>query len=209
MIALRRVDVADLNGRARALMRASGALGDTELVLDGRAFAIGDRVQLRRNDRRLGVANGDRGTVTARRPGARHGSRWPWPAAACASTRTTSSARPRGGPPLAHGYAITGHSAQGLTCDETFVLVSGEASREWVYTALSRGRTANRLYAIAPEPDERDEIAPAGERAPTAREALRAAVGRSSAQTLASERASSPALPPASSARPRPGGRRT
>ena len=65
MIAFRRADVADLNGRARALVRASGGLGDDELVLPGGSFAVGDRVLLRRNDRRLGVANGDRATVAA------------------------------------------------------------------------------------------------------------------------------------------------
>ena len=48
-----------------------------------------------------------------------------------------------------HGYAITGHSAQGLTCDRAFVLVTSEASREWCYTALSRGREANRIYAVS------------------------------------------------------------
>ena len=64
MIAFRRADVADLNGRARALMRAARALGDVEIALPGGSFAAGDRVVLRRNDRRLGVANGDRGIVT-------------------------------------------------------------------------------------------------------------------------------------------------
>ncbi len=36
MIAFRRADVADLNGRARALMRAAGALGEQELDARGR-----------------------------------------------------------------------------------------------------------------------------------------------------------------------------
>ncbi len=76
MIAFRRVDVADLNGRARALMRAAGALGEQELALAGGAFAVGDRVVLRRNDRRLGVANGERGVVAAVEPsGRQHGGR--------------------------------------------------------------------------------------------------------------------------------------
>ena len=65
MIAHRRVDVADLNGRAHALMRAAGALGAEELTVAGAAFAVGDRVVLRRNDRALGVVNGDRGAVVA------------------------------------------------------------------------------------------------------------------------------------------------
>jgi hypothetical protein len=89
----------------------------------------------------------------------------------------------RHGAALAHGYAITGHSAQGLTCDRTFVLVTSEASREWCYTALSRGRHGNRLYAVACEPDDRAEFAPSD----VGRDPVAAAFGRRSAQTLASD----------------------
>ena len=65
MIALRRVDVADLNERARGCMRAAGRLGDEELAVAGATFASGDRVVAQRNDRRLGVTNGTLATVTA------------------------------------------------------------------------------------------------------------------------------------------------
>ena len=82
-----------------------------------------------------------------------------------------------------HGYAITGHSAQGLTCDRAFVLVTSEASREWCYTALSRGRQANRIYAVAREPEERDEFAPSERRRRDGRDVLADAFGRSAAQT--------------------------
>lgn len=44
MIAHWRRDVAELNGRARALMRADGRLGDQQLYLPGGAFATGDQV---------------------------------------------------------------------------------------------------------------------------------------------------------------------
>ena len=65
------------------------------------------------------------------------------------------------------------------------MLVSNEASREWVYTAMSRGRHANRLYALETEPDERLEIAPSdGLRT---RDVLGAVMGRSTAQTLATD----------------------
>jgi ATP-dependent exoDNAse (exonuclease V) alpha subunit len=186
MIAFRRVDVADLNGRARALMRSSGCLGADELTLPGGAFSVGDRVLLRRNDRRVGVANGDRATVVA-----------------IDAERETVGLDVRGrhvtldrgyleqtsgrtGPSLTLGYAITGHSAQGLTCDRAFVLITSEASREWCYTALSRGRHANRLYAVVAEPDERLEYAPTQGRG-RGRNVLTDAFGRSAAQTLASE----------------------
>ena len=151
MIAHRRADVADLNGRARALMRADGALGADELALPGGRFAVGDRVVLRCNDRRLDVANGDRGIVAAVEP------------AAGALDVELSGRRlrldaeyldrePRHGHALEHGYAITGHIAQGLTFDQAFVLITDGVSREWGYSALSRGRDANRLYAVALRP---------------------------------------------------------
>ena len=43
-----------------------------------------------------------------------------------------------------------------MTCDRTLVLASGALFREAGYTALSRGRTENRLYVIAPEPPDVD-----------------------------------------------------
>lgn len=54
---------------------------------------------------------------------------------------------------VAHGYAITGHKAQGLTVDHTFVLATDATYREWGYVALSRGRHTNRLYV-----HEHDEL---------------------------------------------------
>ena len=101
----------------------------------------------------------------------------------CAYLERTSQ---RVGPSLVHGYAITGHSAQGQTCDRAFVLVTSEASREWCYTALSRGRQANRIYAVVPE-HERDEFAPSERRRREGRDVLADAFARSDAQTLASE----------------------
>ena len=65
-----------------------------------------------------------------------------------------------GDPVVAHGYAVTGHVAQGLTTDRAFVLASDELYREWAYTAMSRGRELNRLYVVDNPRPVRDEIAP-------------------------------------------------
>ena len=73
-----------------------------------------------------------------------------------------------------------------MTCREAFVLALGPISREWGYTALSRGREANRLYAVTGDLDERAEYAPAS-RSRDARRDLTAAFSRSAAQTLAIE----------------------
>ena len=69
MIAYRRADVAELNAVARTLLDRDGRLGHDRLRLDnGIELAAGDRVLCTRNDRRLAVTNGSRGTVQRRRP---------------------------------------------------------------------------------------------------------------------------------------------
>lgn len=184
MIAFRRADVRDLNQRARALMRAAGRLGDVGIELDGREFAVGDQVVLRRNDRRIGVANGERGIVLsldARRRTMR---------VAVGTRRVTLDARyleSGGRGNVAHGYAITGHVAQGLTTERAYVLGSESAYREWGYVAMSRGRQLNRYYVVGRGSLERDEFAPT-ERPEDPLAAVRAALARSRAQRLASER---------------------
>jgi ATP-dependent exoDNAse (exonuclease V) alpha subunit len=183
MLAYRRDDVAELNRRARERMVEAGRVSGSELVLDGRPFAAGDRVLLRRNDRRLGVANGDRAVVVAvdadrRSLAVSVGERdVVLPRAYLEAGRRT---------PLQHGYAMTGHAAQGLTTDRAFVLATGEASREWLYMALSRGRLENRVYGAAVPERERDEFAPSEPK--TAAEAvLELAARRSAAQRMALE----------------------
>jgi hypothetical protein len=44
------------------------------------------------------------------------------------------------------GYATTIHAAQGVTADTMQGLLSGQESRQQLYTMLTRGRTANHLY---------------------------------------------------------------
>ena len=152
MLALRREDVAELNGRARALMRASGRLGDSELQAAGRAFAAGDRVLATVADRRLGVLNGSRGRVEA----------------VDAATRALDVRLDDGqivrlpadyleDGHLDHGYASTGHRAQGMTVQRAYVLGGEETYREWGYTALSRHRQEARFYLTAPPPPDRGQ----------------------------------------------------
>jgi len=123
MIAHRRSDVADLNPRARALLRAAGRLGPDALRTDNRAFAVGDRVITTRNDRGLAVVNGQAGTLTALHDGQVH---------------IELDNRRRVDLPgsyahdghLDHAYATTAHRAQGTTVERAFVLGSAELYRE-------------------------------------------------------------------------------
>ena len=159
MIALRREDVRDLNGRARLMMRTAGRLGSTSIALRGGDFSPGDAIVTKLNHLKAGVVNGERGTVVA--VDAVRG---------CVEldlsgrrvllgvdylTAETQS----GGASLLHGYAITGHAAQGMTTERAFVLGSDDSYREWGYAALSRGSAANHLYVV-PDQAERNEFAP-------------------------------------------------
>jgi conjugative relaxase-like TrwC/TraI family protein len=139
MLAHRRRDVADLNQRARQQLRALGRLGADELLTETAAFAVGDLVVARRNDRRLGIVNGDVGRLVAISDDQL--------AVALESGRRVDlpGAYARGGQ-LQNGYAFTAHLAQGSTVDRAFVLGSDELYREWGYTALSRHRTEARFY---------------------------------------------------------------
>jgi conjugative relaxase-like TrwC/TraI family protein len=146
MLAHGRADVRDLNEAARTLLARAGCLGPRTLDAGEREFRVGDRVICRRNDARLGVRNGMRATIAAldedalqlRTDGG--------------DLRTVD--RGYAGEHLEHGYALTGHAAQGATVDRAFVLLHDRgALREWGYVACTRAREETRLYLVdlAPE----------------------------------------------------------
>ncbi len=161
MIAARRSDVDDLNQRARERLDEAGQLTGEPLIAAGRAFRVGDHILAARNDRRLGLMNGLRATVTeVDHPGR-------------TLTIMTNDQRNVRVPSryldaghIAHGYASTAHKAQGITAPCAYVLGDDVSYREWAYVGLSRGRTENRLYSV--EDAE-----------------LSVALGRSKAKTLA------------------------
>jgi Ti-type conjugative transfer relaxase TraA len=150
MIAHRRVDVAELNTRARELMQADGRLGSEELVATDRSFACGDRVIAKHNARRLSVSNGERGYVVAIDPD-RHAVK----VELDGGREVALDAAYLDGGHLDHGYALTAHAAQGATVDSAFVLGSDDLYREWGYTALTRHRDEARFYLVSPGSTER------------------------------------------------------
>jgi hypothetical protein len=124
-------------------MRA-GRFGSEAVELGEREFRAGDRVLCRHNDRRLGVRNGTRATVVE------------------LDDRAVTLRTDRGATrlvPLAyaadhleHGYALTGHAAQGATVERAFVLLYDRgALQEWGYVACSRARAETRLYLAEAE----------------------------------------------------------
>ncbi len=190
MLAVRRTDVDELNLRARTHMHAAGFLTGPSLTVpvgpySDRTFTAGDLVIARRNDYRHGLINGQRGVVTAVDPDL--------------GTLTVRIAGRElnldagylrdGG--LDHGYALTVHQAQGLTCQRAMLLGSDALYREAGYVGLSRGRQRNDLHLVeraAPDNPEQ-ELCHAPRRTDddidAALTAVRDALGRSRAQSLA------------------------
>ena len=50
------------------------------------------------------------------------------------------------------GYAITGHSSQGLTVSAGLAFVTGNEGRQWLYTALTRGAQSNQAIVCTRPP---------------------------------------------------------
>jgi conjugative relaxase-like TrwC/TraI family protein len=180
MIAYRRADVAELNAVARILLDCDGRLGRDRLRLEsGTEFAVGDRVLCTRNDRRLEVTNGSRGTVRSV-----DRERRTVEVELDDQRRLTLPARYLDAGHVSHAYALTGHKTQGVTVERAFVLADDRrALREWGYVALSRAREQTRLYTTA---TEREPDAPPHRPEPDGPvDRLAEALTRPAAETLA------------------------
>ena len=138
--------VAELNERARAdRLDHSTATAEVPLA-DGNQASVGDVIITRANDRRLRlsatdwVKNGDRWTITRVNRGGgltvRHNQ----------SQRTIRLPADYVQTSTGLGYATTIHAAQGVSADTMHGLLTGQESRQQLYTMLTRGRHANHLY---------------------------------------------------------------
>ena len=158
VLAHRRADVQDLNEAIRAARQdRTGPGGQGELAGEivyqttegARAFAPGDRLLFRENNRDLGVKNGMLGTVVEHAEEGRLG------------VRLDSAKGPGQGRVVSvstadyaavdHGYAVTIHKAQGATVDRAYVLASGTMDRHLTYVAMTRHRDEAQLYASREE----------------------------------------------------------
>lgn len=163
------VEVDELNEKVQSIRLRAREIDDRKVVFSGRTrFLIGDRVVVGRNDRTLGVMNGDFGVVED-------------------ITRSPILGRPRllirldrteprtaffglGAPcavrillddlesaKLRLGYAVTTHKAQGATVDRTFVLAGGwMQDRELSYVQMSRAR--EKTWVFTSEADAGEDL---------------------------------------------------
>jgi ATP-dependent exoDNAse (exonuclease V) alpha subunit len=107
-----------------------------------RAFAEGDRVQFRAPDTEKRIANGELGTITKIEPGQ---------IVLALDSGRDIRIDPRKFRHLDYGYAVTSHSAQGLTCDRVLVNADTRESLRLLndrmaYVAISRARYDAVIY---------------------------------------------------------------
>jgi hypothetical protein len=191
VLAARQAEVDRLNSNCQHLLALRGRLGPERLQVEDRELRVGDRVVCGHNAiRRLGVANGTRGTVTA-----------------LDSERRSLTIRTDGKDPAevtlprwyldgrGHGernrrvdlaYATTGHRAQGLTRWRALVRLTGGEDVNWLYVQLSRAQQETRLYAVVgPEPQGAGELDLPDRDTPDAYLQLAQALSRPGSQALA------------------------
>jgi hypothetical protein len=146
MLAPTRKLVAELNRQARDHCVGNHPAGRQVRLADGNQASVGDVIITRSNDRRLRLAandwvkNGDRWTIThvGERGdlGVRHNRSHRTARLPADYVRTSTGL----------GYATTIHASQGVTADTMHGLVTGQESRQQLYTMLTRGRAVNHLY---------------------------------------------------------------
>jgi hypothetical protein len=187
MLAPTRELVGRLNQRARNHRLAGGTPTRAVELVDGNRASVGDLIITRANDRRLRITatdwvkNGDRwivldlnssGGLTVRHP---------------RTGRTVTLPHDYVGTSAELGYATTVHAAQGVTAGTMHGVVTGEESRQQLYTMLTRGRTANHLYvSVVGEADPHAVIQPDSLHPRTATEMLEQILARDAAPQSAS-----------------------
>ena len=111
-----------------------------------RQFATGDRLQFSAlNKRAWASANRDMGTITKMEPRTALPSLW------MGRRKRSVSFDPREFRQFDHGYAVTSHSAQGLTTGRVIANIDTDSSRSLIntrlaYVAISRASEDARIY---------------------------------------------------------------
>lgn len=151
LLAWRRVNVAELNARARDWMATTGRLSGPALIVGDLAYQAGDQIVALAPNYEAGLVTSQRGTITFVDP-------------IDTSIRVevddgrtvTLIGDQLGGDRLGHGYATTVHRAQGATFDRTHLFVDG-GGRELAYVAMSRARHTSTAWTVADNPDQATE----------------------------------------------------
>ena len=133
----------------------------------GHRLAVGDLILTRQNDASIPLRNTD--DPAAENAPVRNGQRWVVTAINPTNNRLVARRlhdNTLGGffadyvrEHITHGYAVTVHSAQGVTADTSHAVLSDTATRALAYVAMTRGRETNAAYLyrhITESDDQRD-----------------------------------------------------
>ncbi|MEU0497515.1 MobF family relaxase [Mycobacterium sp. NPDC006124] len=156
-----------LNRRLHDTLTAPGA---TARAARDQRVRVGDLIVSRRNDATIALRRGAGQTRTDGVDQVRNGNRWQVIAIDAetnriAAERLSDHARVtfegdylKGDVTL--GYAVTVHSAQGVTTDTAHAVIADTSTRSMAYVAMSRGRYTNQAYIYirdSAEAERRDE----------------------------------------------------
>jgi conjugative relaxase-like TrwC/TraI family protein len=132
----------------------------------GHRLAVGDLILTRHNDATIPLRNTD--DPTAEHSPVRNGQRWQVTRINPDNNRLIARrlddntlgafANEYVREHITYGYAVTVHSAQGVTADTTHAVLGENATRALSYVAITRGRNTNNAYFYqrAPEHEYRD-----------------------------------------------------
>ena len=143
ILAHQNVDVEALNLLARDAVKEKGLLGHQAIQIKGfnqqeLTLAVGDRILFRKNDKALGVANGEFATIKKISNETI--------TATIDQREVTFSAQDYSD--ISYGYAATVHKAQGITVNNAYVYLGGKCwNRHLSYVAFSRHRNGLHLFA--------------------------------------------------------------
>jgi hypothetical protein len=187
MLAPTRELVAELNRRARDHRLNGNEPHAVVRLADGNQASVGDVIITRSNDRRLRltatdwVKNGDRWTIT------RISRRGDLTVRHSRSQLTVWLPIDYVRASTGLGYATTIHSAQGVSADTMHGLLTGQESRQQLYTMLTRGRTANHVYLqVVGDGDPHTLVRPEAVAPRTPTETLQQIIARDEAPVSAS-----------------------
>jgi hypothetical protein len=122
---------------------ALAARGQDQIVafeVGGVPMRAGDKVMMLRNDRSVGVRNGNRGVVLDVNPDEHSMHVLLGRGVVDVPARYVDAGH------VGLAYAMTVNKAHGTTCDATMTLADDLLYRELAYEAMSRGRVENRIY---------------------------------------------------------------
>ncbi|QYJ89671.1 MobF family relaxase [Shewanella halotolerans] len=162
-------DVMDLNAKARGALQAEGRLQAQQVKMKcaisnkvfTQQFAIGEKIRLTKNDYKMGLTNGDLGTVTNIVTGQDGETVFEvlLDSGKQLNINTSSYCSSEGNCYIAQAYAMTVYSSQGLTIDgDTFIYYTSGMDRANSYVAGSRHKDNSHWFFNSKELVPNEEV---------------------------------------------------